>query len=136
MASNLDFVDVYKNLDIEKKFYLRYKFPHIRYQQQREPLTEQGFLRLVQRKTLNAFIEWEKTAEYKAIVTLILQAQIGNDLYEIFQVVRDKALTGDDKAVKLYLQLQKEISNYAKQAQVIFGQEPIEIEEDDGLVLE
>jgi N-acetylglucosamine kinase-like BadF-type ATPase len=83
---------------------------------------------------MNSFLRWEKTPEYKSLVALYLDSKIANDLEQIYNVVKDKAIKGDEKAVKLFMALAKEISTTAKQAENIFTQDE-EPEEDDDLVV-
>lgn len=53
---------------------------------------------------------WENTDEYLNLYNLLMQEQSIKDLYNIYNVVRDKALKGDDKSVKTFLLLKKELS--------------------------
>jgi hypothetical protein len=52
---------------------------------------------------------WEQTEEYQHLYRLLMQIRSQNDLYKIYEVVKDKALQGDDKAIKTFLMLKKEI---------------------------
>lgn len=52
---------------------------------------------------------WEQTEEYQHLYRLLMQIRSQNDLYKIYEVVKDKALKGDDKAIKTFLMLKKEI---------------------------
>jgi hypothetical protein len=62
------------------------------------------------------------------------------DIFKIYNVVKDKALEGDDKAIKTLLMLQKEIKGNLKKNmdKKVKDSEPEEeeIEEDDGLEIE
>lgn len=119
----------------DKAEYFKYKFPDTRYDQSRPQRTEEEFLKLVERKTIHAYKRWEKTDEYKALVALYLQSKTANDLHEIYQVVSDKAKTGDEKSVKLFLQLSKEVTEHSKQALKELSKSKSNDTEDDGLVI-
>lgn len=123
-----------KKVARENMAYFNWKFPDTRYDQTLEVKTEEEFLRTVGRKTLNGFLEWEKTPEYSNLVALYLQSKIMNDIHEIYTIVREKALTGDDKSVKLLLQLNKEVNTIVKES---LRMKHIDSDEevDDGLVL-
>lgn len=121
-----------KKVSKENRAYFHYKFPDTRFDQSREPKTEQEFLYSVARKTMNGFMDWEKTPEYANLVALYLQSKQMDDLNTIYQIVREKALTGDDKQVKLLLILNKEINTIVKAGKELIVDEG---EEDDGLTL-
>jgi hypothetical protein len=53
---------------------------------------------------------WEGSEEYDYLYSLLMQLRSHKDLYKIYNVVKDKALTGDDKAVKTFLMLKEEIN--------------------------
>ncbi|MBV4432668.1 hypothetical protein KM803_15285 [Clostridium tyrobutyricum] len=53
---------------------------------------------------------WEDADEYNVIYRLLMELRSKRDLYKIYNVVKDKALKGDDKAVKTFLLLKKEIN--------------------------
>lgn len=116
----------------ENREYFKYKFPDIRYDKTIPERTEEDFLRVVGRKTMNAFEDWEKTPEYANLVALYLQSRMMNDIHEIYTVVREKALTGDEKSVKLLLQLNKEVNSIVKASATIQNDNAAE---DDGLVV-
>jgi two-component sensor histidine kinase len=131
-------VNIYEALkNTEWRFaeYFKYKFPDLRYDQSRPLKTEQDFLNLVARKSMNPFLNWEKTQEYKNLLMLYLDTKIADDFQEVYSIVSNKAKQGDEKAIKLFLQLQKEVSSMAKLSAKTF--ESIEDEtEDDELELD
>lgn len=53
---------------------------------------------------------WEQTEEYQDLYRLLMRIRSQQDLYKIYEVVKDKALQGDDKAIKTFLLLKKEIN--------------------------
>ncbi|MED4619390.1 hypothetical protein [Priestia megaterium] len=98
----------------ENREYFKYKFPDVRFDKRKAKKTEEQLLRVTNRKTMNGFLEWEKSAEYANLVALYLQSKMMNDIHEIYNVIREKAITGDEKSVKLLLQLNKEINSMVK----------------------
>lgn len=125
-----------KSIDWHKAEYFKYKFSELRYDQSRPVKTEEDFLRAVERKTINPFLKWEKSQEYKNLLMLYLDTKIADDFEEIYKIVVDKAKSGDDKAVRLFVTLQKDIQSNAKMAAKTFTIVEEEETEDDELVLD
>lgn len=125
-----------KSIDWQKAEYFKYKFPELRYDQSKPLKSEEDFLRLVNRKSMNPFTKWEKSNEYKNLVQLYLDTKIADDMQEVYQIVSEKAKSGDDKAVRLFLTLQREIQDNAKLAAKTFQSNDEEIEEEDDLILD
>lgn len=75
------------------------------------------------------FLDWEKTDEFKHLVNIYLNSQTANELLDIYNVVLEKAKTGDNKAIDTLLRLQKEIQTNIKSNK---RKEKEELE-DDGL---
>ncbi|OLS37923.1 hypothetical protein BTR22_05280 [Alkalihalophilus pseudofirmus] len=126
----MNIYDALSKITWRKREYFKWKH-HIRYDQRLPKKSEEEFLRFVSKKTMNSFLQWEKTSEYRQLLALYLDSRIANDLDDIYKSVSEKAKEGDPQAVKLYLQLQKEISSHAKQALKVFDNEEQEEEEDD-----
>ncbi|AFU12226.1 hypothetical protein MC28_0804 [Bacillus thuringiensis MC28] len=122
-----------KKVTKENRMYFNYKFPDTRFDQTIQPKNEEEFLISVGRKTMNGFRNWEKTPEYANLVALYLQSKMIDDIHIIYKVVREKALTGDEKQVKLLLTLNKEINSIIKAGIELskVDEEP----EDDGLIV-
>lgn len=115
-----------KTVSWDRAEYFKYKFPQVRFDQSKPQKSEEEFLKVVGKKTMNPYTRWEKSEEYKALVSLMLQGRSADDLQEVYEVVVANAKTGDDKAVKLFMALQKEIDSYAKMAI-----KSIEVKEED-----
>lgn len=126
----MNIYEALKKIDWKKAEYFKYKFPELRYDQSRPLKSEEDFLRLVGRKTMNAFTNWEKTNEYKNLVQLYLNTKVADDFQKVYEVVSSKAIEGDEKAVRLFLILQKEIQQNAKLAAKTFEKVEDEKEED------
>lgn len=126
-----------KNTEWRFAEYFKYKFPDLRYDQSKPLKSEEDFLRAVDRKSMNPFHKWERSQEYKNLLTLYLDTKIANDMQKVYEVVSSKAIEGDEKAVRLFLTLQKDIQSNAKLAAKTFEKvEDEEVQEDDDLVLD
>ncbi|MEK4759614.1 hypothetical protein MHH85_05065 [Viridibacillus sp. FSL E2-0187] len=126
-----------KQIDDNKAKYFRYKFPDLRFDQSTELKTEDDFLKSVNRKSMNSFFRWEKTDEYKALSILYMNMKMTQDYEKIYKVVSEQAVTGDEKAIKLFISLQKDIQSNVKVAASILNTGSTEEEsEDDSLSLE
>ncbi|MFB7304646.1 hypothetical protein [Heyndrickxia sporothermodurans] len=120
-----------KKVTKENRAYFHYKFPDTRFDQTIQPKSEQDFLASVGRKTMNGFKDWEKSPEYANLVALYLQSKMINDIHQMYEAVRAKAVEGDDKAIGTFLKLNKEINIMVKGFSEINNVE----EDDDGLVM-
>lgn len=120
-----------KQIDWQKAEYFRYKFPDLRYYQDRPIKTQEDFLKTVSRKSMNPFLKWEKTDEYKSLLMLYLSTKISDDFLDIYNITIDNAKKGDEKAIKIFLQLQKEIQQNAKAAGKLFEKVDVEEESED-----
>lgn len=126
-----------KQIDYRFAEYFKYLHPELRFDQTIPVKTEEEFLRKVDRKTMMPFYRWQKGSQYKQLVQLYLDYRMSKDFEEIYEVVSKQAKEGDDKAVKLFLSLQKEIRTNAKAVSKVFDQvEEDEPEEDDDLDLD
>ncbi len=101
--------------DWRKREYFKWKH-NIRYDQRLEKRSEEDFLRYVGRKTMNPFLEFERSPEYKQLLMVYLDSQVANDFDEIYNVVSEKAKQGDEKSIRLFLSMQKDIQSNAKVA--------------------
>ncbi|RIJ65309.1 hypothetical protein [Rummeliibacillus sp. POC4] len=123
-----------KQIKFEYALYFKYKFPDLRFDQSEPVKTEKEFLKSVQRKSMNSFKRWERTQEYKALVTLYLSTKAIKDYEEIYQIVSEQAKKGEEKSIKLFIALQKDIQSQSKLATSYFNQ--VDEVEDDDLELE
>lgn len=119
-----------KQVTWQKAEYFKWKHD-IKYDQTKNKKTEEEFLKIVNKRTMNSFIAWERTEQYKNLVYLLMQSKVHNDLLESYQQVSDKAVTGDEKSIKLLLDMSKVIKDYAKFASKEFEKADEEIEDDD-----
>ena len=85
-------------------------------------------------KNKNEYEKWERTPEYNYLVNIYLNNQAANDLLETYNIVREKAKTGDEKQIKLMLELQKQIKTNAKESAKLLTKKD-EQEKDDGLIV-
>ncbi|MFC0235650.1 hypothetical protein [Fictibacillus phosphorivorans] len=115
-----------------KKQYFQWKHD-IRFKRDIPKKSEEDFLREVGRKSLDGFIKWERTSEYKNLLMLLLDSRIADDFEEIYKVVIKKAKEGDEKSIRIFLSLQKEIQANTKLAAKTFKVVEEDTEEDDEL---
>lgn len=133
----MNIYDALKVIDPKKALYFQYKFPELRYDQIKPLKTEEDFLRLVERKTMNPFYKFEKTQEYKNLLMLYLDTKIADDFEDIYNIVVKKSKEGDEKSIRIFLTLQKDIQSNAKIASKTFEHDEVEdMEEDDGLLVD
>lgn len=123
-----------RQLPDRKKAYFKWKFD-LEYDKTLPKRSEQELLEALKLKTMNTFYEWEKTEEYRNLVALLLNTRFDQDLEEIYSSLADKAKTGDEKSIRLLLQMGKDIKEYSKQA--IKQMRTIKNDEDkeDGLIV-
>lgn len=126
----MDIYDALKQTDYRFREYFKYLHPDLRFDQTKPLKTEEEFLRSVNRKSMAPFHRWEKTAEYKNLLILYLDYKVNDDFEQIYNIVTEKAKQGDEKAIKLFLTLQKDIQNMAKSIKKSFAVEK-QNEEDD-----
>lgn len=118
-----------KKINPKKAEYFKWKFD-IRYDQRLPKKSEEEFLKYINAKTLNAFLNWEKDPEYKALLQLYLDYKSTQDFEEIYTLVSDRAReTGNEKDVKLFLQLKKEIKDNQSIVKEIFKEDENEIDD-------
>ena len=82
---------------------------------------------------------WESSPEYKRLICLLKEDNFANDMMDVYESVRKKALDGDSQAIKNMLLLQKEIKKYRKDIDSYFKadeeQEQEQEDKDDGLII-
>ncbi|MDD4594971.1 MAG: hypothetical protein PHY33_07650 [Methanobacteriaceae archaeon] len=98
-----------------KAEYFKWKF-NINFTTDRSTITEEEFLKRVNRTNIKVFERWERTEEYRALVDIYLHSRSANDLLDVYEVVIAKAKEGDTKSIEQMLKLQKEIKDNAKYA--------------------
>ncbi|OXS67240.1 hypothetical protein [Priestia filamentosa] len=127
----MNIYEALKQVEEKKAQYFQWKHD-IRYDRTIPKKTEEEFLKQVDRKTLNPFIKWEKSGEYKSLILLLLGSQVSQDLQDVYNAVLDKAKNGDN--INDFMKLYKEINSNAELAAKSFNViEEDEEEEDDGL---
>ena len=122
--------------NVYKKYYFFFKMKYKTIKFDFTKMSEKEFIEKYMDKSVVKFNyyynTWEKTKEYKELINLFLYDKSQNDIIEIYNVVTDKAKTGDDKAVRTFLALKNDIkSNLKSEKKKVIKEEP----EDDGLKL-
>lgn len=127
------------NIKMEKRYYFMWKHGMKTWARDYSTITEEQFKEKyckgseIKYKNLQ---DWEKTEEYQNLLNLKMAEGMTADIFKIYNVVKDKALEGDDKAIKTLLMLQKEVKKNLKNIDKVKVEDEVEIEEDDGLEIE
>lgn len=74
----------------------------------KEKTSEEELCKTIQSKSIAYMLKWEKTQEYLNLVNILIESKTGKDLEDIYTVVRKKALEGDEKSIKLLMDIQKQ----------------------------
>ncbi|MEK4700269.1 hypothetical protein MKX47_11785 [Solibacillus sp. FSL R7-0668] len=74
--------------------------------------TEEEICKTLNVKSLDYMKKWEKSPEYLALVNLYIESKTATDLEKIYKVVSEKAIEGDEKSIKLLLDLQKQVRSF------------------------
>lgn len=125
--------DAIKKLSYKKAQFVRYHFNL--WFDQNKTMTEDEFLKSVQLKSMSTFNRFQKSDEFKHITSLVLASKTAEDLIEVYEIVRKKALDGDDKAISTLMKLHKEINSYKKEAEKAFSKLNTDEDEYDDLEL-
>lgn len=108
-------MDIYSELNKlpwKKKEYFLWKFKLNMYSTDK---SEEDILRQLDIKSFASMRKWERTPEYLTLVNLYIESQIAKDLEKVYEVVKEKAITGDEKSIKLLLDLQKQVRAFNKE---------------------
>lgn len=109
-------MDIYTELgklSWKKADYFKWKFGL--YVNKTEYVSEEEMCKHLRIHTLNHMRKWEKSQEYLTLVNLYIESQIANDLEQIYKVVSEKAITGDEKSIKLLLDVQKQVRAFNRE---------------------
>lgn len=77
-------------------------------------MSDEEFLKWADRRTMTVFRNWEQTDEYFELYMLYIKGKMQRDLEAIYDIVSEKAKQGDEKAVKLFLQMHKDMTQLQK----------------------
>ena len=122
-------------LDWRKRAYFMRKF-QIRTPKNEHILamSDEEFLKWADRRSFTVFHNWEQTDEYWELYMIYMRGKMQRDLEQIYDVVSAKARQGDEKAVKLFLQLHKDMNQLQKSMnRTQTKQEEVQEDEDDDL---
>lgn len=106
--------DYLKTLPFIKAQFVRYHF-NLWFDPDRT-MTEDEFLKTVQRKSMASFNRFMQSEEWKHITVLVLASKTADDLKAMYDSVAVKARQGDYKAIETLLKLQKQIDHYKREA--------------------
>ncbi|MTT32708.1 hypothetical protein GMB86_11890 [Terrilactibacillus sp. BCM23-1] len=114
MKKEINIYEALKNIPQKHQIWFKYLFPDLTFnggQFDFEKVKNQTGI-----KTEFPIRRWQSSDEYKNLVALYLSSKSANDLIKVYKIVQEKAITGDDKAVKLFLSVSKEIDLHKKVA--------------------
>ncbi|MBE1557028.1 hypothetical protein [Sporosarcina limicola] len=80
--------------------------------------TDEELCKILDVKTLSTYVKWERSPQYLELLNLYLQTKFANDLDRIYTATQEKALEGDEKSIKLLLDIQKQIRLFNKENNV------------------
>lgn len=126
----MNIYEALQSVSYKKRQYFLWKHD-INWDRRKPPKSEVDFMRSVGAKTMNGFIAFEKTEDYRRLMAIYLNTRFDNDLAQIYDSLSEKAKDGDEKSVKLLLQLGKDIKQYAKEAAREFS--AVDDQEEDDL---
>ena len=109
----MDIYEGLKQVSWKKRIYFIWRHD-LQYDQSAEKHTEESLIKVLRVKTLNEYTKWERTPEYLGLLNLFLETKFANDLEQIYITTQQKAIEGDEKAIKLLLDIQKQISSFNK----------------------
>ena len=98
----------------KKKEYFLWKFELNMYANGK---TEEQICKKLQMKTLAPMLKWEKSPEYLHLVNILIESKTAKDLEDIYIIVREKALEGDEKNIKLLMDIQKQARQFNREVQ-------------------
>ncbi|WP_339171205.1 hypothetical protein [Anoxybacillus sp. FSL W8-1294] len=97
-------------------------------------MSDEEFLKWADRKSMTVFHNWEQTDEYFELYMTYMRGKMQRDLETVYDVVSEKAKQGDEKAVKLFLQMHKDMTQLQKSMnRTQTKQEKVQEEDDDDL---
>ena len=97
-------------------------------------MSDEEFLKWADRRTMTVFHNWEQTDEYFELYMIYMRGKMQRDLETVYDVVSEKAKQGDEKAVKLFLQIHKDMNQLQKTMNRTQTKQE-EVQEEDDLVL-
>ncbi|SFA52381.1 hypothetical protein SAMN05216169_103225 [Anoxybacillus pushchinoensis] len=77
-------------------------------------MTDEEFLQWADRRSFTVFHNWEQTDEYFELYMLYMKGKMQRDLETVYDIVSEKAKQGDEKAVRMFLQIHKDMAQLQK----------------------
>lgn len=103
-----------KRLTQTRKLYVLHKFKL--FSDDRINWTDEDFLKYAHLQSLKSMKEWETTDEFQEIAKIAIASKSANDLWDIYNAMRDKALAGDKNAADMLLKLHKQLQGELKKS--------------------
>lgn len=110
--------DALAKLPQKRRVWFNYLFPE--FYSKEKKLTIEDAIRQTGIHSAFPILRWKQSDEFNALCALALAAREADDLLQIYNAVKAKAVKGDEKSVKLMLTLQHEIELHKKSAIALF----------------
>lgn len=110
-------MDIYEALKTKVSWKKRTYFVwrhDLQYDQGAEKNSEERMMEILDVKTLNEYKKWERSSQYLSLLNLFLETKFANDLESIYTTTQQKAIDGDEKSIKLLMDIQKQITSFNK----------------------
>jgi len=107
----MELKEALKELPYKKQFYFKWKNDY----GMRNSKTDEEALKQLAVKDFYVFEQWESSSEYQYLMNMLIQSRIGRDLQEIYESTTEKAKSGDEKAIKILFEIQKQIAAMNKE---------------------
>lgn len=114
---NMDIYEAIKKLSPKKATYFKWRFD-LEYDKRKEKHSPERLAEVLGVKTLNEYTKWENTQEFLELTNIVLQSKFANDLEQAYSAISEKARTGDEKAIKQMMDLQKQIRAFNESIKV------------------
>lgn len=107
----MELKEALKELPYKKQFYFKWKNNY----GMRNSKTDEEALKQLAVKDFYVFEQWESSSEYQFLMNMLIQSRIGRDLQDIYESTTEKAKSGDEKAIKILFEIQKQIAAMNKE---------------------
>ncbi|QPA31423.1 hypothetical protein [Thermaerobacillus caldiproteolyticus] len=94
-------------------------------------MSDEEFLRWADRRSFTVFENWEQTDEYWELFMIYMKGKMQRDLETVYDVVSEKAKQGEEKSVRLFLQLHKDMTQLQKAMNQTNKKQQEEVQEDE-----
>ncbi|MEZ2661291.1 hypothetical protein ACBP89_25370 [Aneurinibacillus aneurinilyticus] len=97
-----------RNLTERRKLYVLHKFKL--FSDDRINWTDEDFLEHTRLQSFKSMKEWETTDDFQEIAKIAIASKSANDLWHVYESLREKSMNGDTKSIDMLLKLHKELN--------------------------